>query len=87
VTDAVRRYNAARIAFLKVIKDLTAETKGEARRTTNTSEEHDYMKYLATSFGALGQAVACHGVLTFEAWRRDYCGGRMSGAKRPLEDC
>ena len=86
MTDAVKRYDDARVAFLNAIKSQTAQTEKEAKAALNTPEEHDYLKYLATSFGALGQAVACHTVLPFEAWKRDFCGGHRVRPRRPLEE-
>lgn len=87
MSDAVKRYDDARLAFLKEVKRLTEEAQQQAKKALDRPEEHDYFMYLATSFGALGQAVACHMVLTFEDWKRDYCGGfRHSRPKKALED-
>lgn len=86
MTDTVMRYDDARVAFLKAIKDLTTDAQEQSRRALNTSEEHDYFLYLATSFGAVGQAVALHSVLHFKAWERDFCAGRQDRIKKPLEE-
>lgn len=85
MTDAIRRYDDARHAFLKEVKALTEDAQKQAKLALDRPEEHDYFTYLATSFGALGQAVACHTVLSFEAWKRDFCGGARH-CKRALED-
>lgn len=76
MTDAIKRYDDARLAFLNEVKRLTAEAQKQARSALDRPEEHDYFTYLATSFGAVGQVVACHMVLSFEDWKRDYCRGR-----------
>jgi len=86
VTDAIKRYDEARRAFLTEVKALTKDAQAQAKKAMNTAEEHDYFMYLATSFGAVGQAVALHSVLSFDQWKRDFCGGQRACDKGLGED-
>ena len=86
MSEAIKRYDDARLAFLKEVRRLTEEAQEQAKKALDRPKEHDYFMYLATSFGALGQALACHTVLSFEEWKKTFHFNAVVLAKKALED-
>lgn len=86
-TRVRERYDKARRAFLLEVQHITDEANTQARAALDQPHEHDYLMYLATNIGAIGESVATHSMLSFEGWKIEFCGGhRACKPVKELED-